>query len=196
MPPHPHLDPIQEVAQDFQIIAEELPDSYLPVAKALTKHATTTGHLEKRQAAIELALVLHQAPPALLHCLAENLKQVHDPFRPDNEYEPDDQFTHSLPQPSGSNTERFPIFDFKIDQQAFANGLDAKFWQAIANHTIAELEEMNGNTVTVHTHPLSVDVTGEPIDNDRYMISFTAYALLHTGPEVFGTAIVFDPPSR
>ena len=86
--------PEQTIAQDFNIIADELPADYAELANAMTRHTTASTPSTRKDMANALAETLITAPPALLHCISENLKQVNNPRNPET-----DQLPYEIPAP-------------------------------------------------------------------------------------------------
>ena len=182
MPAMPNDEtPAQAIAADFNIIAEEIPTHYAMVAQAMMEHAKANTAADRDQTAGALAVALIQAPPELLHCLSENLKQVNDPEDFDEE-----EIASSIAVHRGEDAR------FYTDFTAQWNRLDDDFWHTVISEQPAQPEPGQPGDRNSALPPICVTVERTPIEAGTTLVKLTATANFDQGQTVVGRAMTIE----
>ena len=180
--------PEQDIAQDFNLIADELPADYAELANAMTRHATASTPSTRQDMANALAETLLAAPPALLHCISENLKQVNNPRNPET-----DQLLHQVPAPPDEPpSPTKPLVQLFIDSNARINELDETFWQTVLSESLPAIQRTESNLIELESYPIKVLMQRTTISAESVLIRMTAIYKTSAGELPIGEAIIID----
>lgn len=180
--------PEQNIAEDFNVIADELPADYAELANAMTRHATAPTQSTRQDMANALAETLISAPPALLHCISENLKQVNNPRNPET-----DQLLHQVPAPRDEPPwPAKPLVQLFIDSNARINELDETFWQTVLSESSPALQQTESNLLELEAYPIKILMQRTTINAQSVLIRMTAIYKTTDGELTIGEAIIID----
>ena len=178
----------ENIAADFDLIVEEMPEEYNRLVAAMYRHANAEPGKGTERASRELAVILLHSPKALIHCLSENLAQVNHPRDPE---------TNALIKPytdiPGIRPEVAKIFKtgmFFTDIQGRENGLDETFWQAVLSDCFEEI--MDDRNINIDAGPISIHVDKIRFSNGIAIIRMTANTTNEAKQHTVGQAVVFE----
>ena len=181
--------PEQNIAEEFNVIADELPADYAKLATAMTRHATASTPSTRKDMANALAETLVTTPPALLHSISENLKQVNNPRNPET-----NQLPYRVPAPHDKPTwpASKPTMQLFIDSNARINELDETFWQTILSESLPALHQNESNLLELESCPIKVLMQRTTIKAQSVLIHMTAIYKTADGELPIGEAIIID----
>ena len=136
-----------------------------------------------------LAETLITAPPALLHYISENLKQINNPRNPET-----DRLPYEIPAPPVKPPwpATKPIAQLFIDSNARINELDQTFWQTILSESLPALHQNESNLLEIESYPVKVLMQRTTINTESVLIRMTAIYRTSTGQLPIGEAIIID----
>ena len=181
--------PEQTIAQDFNIIADELPADYAELATAMASHANAATPSTRKNLATALAKTLIAAPPELLNCISENLQQVNKPREPEA-----DRLSYNTPAASATPTwpTTEPPVQIFIDSNARMNELDDTFWRTMLWESSPALHQNESKHLEFESYPIKVLIELTTINVETALIRMTAISQTSTGDSPIGEAIIID----
>ena len=180
--------PEQNIAEDFSIIADELPTDYAELANAMTRHATASTPSTRKDMANALAETLIAAPPELLHSISENLQHVNNPRNTET-----NQLLYEVTAPPVKPWPATkPLVQLFIDSNARVNQLDETFWQTILSESLPALHQNESNLLELESYPIKVLMQRTAINTESVLMRMTAIYKTSAGELPIGEAIIID----